>query len=116
MRISDWSSDVCSSDLPETKDRFLRPRRPAAGRIPAPAARFPGLRLNSDPRHALPARGAVAAPATIVTCSLLPNNCRLWDRAAKPARLATPAHAVPARRQGEIGPRSTERRVGKQGG
>src|SRR3546814_1673929 len=23
MRISDWSSDVCSSDLPETAERFI---------------------------------------------------------------------------------------------
>src|SRR3546814_15888825 len=28
MRISDWSSDVCSSDLPELKENNMRPNDP----------------------------------------------------------------------------------------
>src|SRR3546814_10238166 len=39
MRISDWSSDVCSSDLPDVLDRVLR------GRIPAGGARSFGQRI-----------------------------------------------------------------------
>src|SRR3546814_21154983 len=35
MRISDWSSDVCSSDLPDVLQHLL----------PAPSIRWPRLRL-----------------------------------------------------------------------
>src|SRR3546814_21155280 len=38
MRISDWSSDVCSSDLPTRRDQPSRPARGRAGR-PAPTPR-----------------------------------------------------------------------------
>src|SRR3546814_10535876 len=34
MRISDWSSDVCSSDLAVGPDRALRPRREDAVEVP----------------------------------------------------------------------------------
>src|SRR3546814_12002513 len=34
MRISDWSSDVCSSDLPALKAIFSQPIRAIAGRSP----------------------------------------------------------------------------------
>src|SRR3546814_16102631 len=34
LRISDWSSDVCSSDLPHQPDRQLRNRRPGRRRGP----------------------------------------------------------------------------------
>src|SRR3546814_3023727 len=33
MRISDWSSDVCSSDLPEQRDVAILASSPGAGRI-----------------------------------------------------------------------------------
>src|SRR3546814_19638985 len=36
MRISDWSSDVCSSDLAQTS---ARPRRPSADRLRPPPTR-----------------------------------------------------------------------------
>src|SRR3546814_2604344 len=32
MRISDWSSDVCSSDLLDTRQDWLPPGEPSAGR------------------------------------------------------------------------------------
>src|SRR3546814_9107666 len=53
MRISDWSSDVCSSDLPglRAKDHGSRPDRGRGRRVrgaaapePAGAARRPGCR------------------------------------------------------------------------
>src|SRR3546814_3407643 len=57
MRIRDWSSDVCSSDLPGRRDRRRQPRpwppadqprrlpRPAMEGI-APVAALPGFRLT----------------------------------------------------------------------
>src|SRR3546814_12758263 len=50
MRISDWSSDVCSSDLPPPR----RPPRPPARRAPArePLPRKkPWPRRSSEPRQ-----------------------------------------------------------------
>src|SRR3546814_9642060 len=43
MRISDWSSDVCSSDL-------RRPRRPAARQVPARVRAPPENRRTLMPR------------------------------------------------------------------
>src|SRR3546814_9357734 len=51
MRISDWSSDVCSSDLPE-KSRDWPPRTngPARqGACPRPGPPPPARRLNCQP-------------------------------------------------------------------
>src|SRR3546814_8389339 len=49
MRISDWSSDVCSSDLDATAHRRLRRRR-AGPRSAAGAARQrQGLRVRRQP-------------------------------------------------------------------
>src|SRR3546814_7425231 len=42
MRISDWSSDVCSSDLLPVAVRHFRPE-PLAARRPAPERRHVGL-------------------------------------------------------------------------
>src|SRR3546814_7073320 len=42
MRISDWSSDVCSSDLPRYRGTGARARRGGGGR----AARFPQRRQD----------------------------------------------------------------------
>src|SRR3546814_15637136 len=73
MRISDWSSDVCSSDLAQVHDR--RSRRPGAHRQlpPEPGAEpdgadervAPGLQaaLHPDPGIAGPARPPDRGPA-----------------------------------------------------
>src|SRR3546814_3532119 len=63
MRISDWSSDVCSSDLPPVQDRV--PGAPGVARCRGRpmAARLPGrrpLRLRPAHHRAL-ARGVSAA-------------------------------------------------------
>src|SRR3546814_3262266 len=69
MRISDWSSDVCSSDLRRTRasDRAIRAavrlRRRARLRAPAPlAARAPRVRAD-DRRLAGARRGEPAREA-----------------------------------------------------
>src|SRR3546814_16274542 len=43
MRISDWSSDVCSSDLPPVP---VPPTPPAAGQATAPAASMPDMPMD----------------------------------------------------------------------
>src|SRR3546814_2589747 len=48
MRISDWSSDVCSSDLLMTKVRLSRPSRLAS----ASAAVDSGSSISPSPRNA----------------------------------------------------------------
>src|SRR3546814_1245314 len=64
MRISDWSSDVCSSDLlfgagpgraPRSRQGFHRPRRGAHDARGKCRARLP--RARDDPDDAAPARG-----------------------------------------------------------
>src|SRR3546814_3138510 len=59
MRISDWSSDVCSSDLRERADRtqpgLYRPPGPA-GRHRARAAQAPPARARRAHRHLRRAR------------------------------------------------------------
>src|SRR3546814_5512162 len=46
MRISDWSSDVCSSDLPVGQAMEVRPKRPESSRTRAsrPRRAGPGTR------------------------------------------------------------------------
>src|SRR3546814_3090965 len=52
MRISDWSSDVCSSDLRSTASRRIREARTADGHVAGDAARRPAraavLAVNVD--------------------------------------------------------------------
>src|SRR3546814_17486932 len=56
MRISDWSSDVCSSDLPRDV-----PRLPAGAHLHRPWV--PGPRRDRRPEHASRPRGLRAALA-----------------------------------------------------
>src|SRR3546814_11270882 len=45
MRISDWSSDVCSSDLPHSRRTWLRPRKsPLRG---AASVHRPGVKVGA---------------------------------------------------------------------
>src|SRR3546814_8115610 len=50
MRISDWSSDVCSSDLavPPTRRSLARHPPLPLGEVLRPRARHPGLRQHRD--------------------------------------------------------------------
>src|SRR3546814_14509200 len=88
MRISDWSSDVCSSDLGRAHDP--PPARPAA--TPRPARPHPPVRV---PRRERPAR---------------PTPRRRDGLRALPRPGRTPR----TRRVHSDEPRSAERRVGKE--
>src|SRR3546814_4723918 len=48
MRISDWSSDVCSSDLADRPRRALRPENPPDSRACAPAFRSEERRVGKE--------------------------------------------------------------------
>src|SRR3546814_7124497 len=56
LRISDWSSDVCSSDLSQTK--------PAIGSTPASVASPALVNGNDSPASSSPRDSAAASPAT----------------------------------------------------
>src|SRR3546814_20694475 len=61
MRISDWSSDVCSSDLGDRADRCERRRR---RRGPRPRITSPAARRPAPPAlHAARVSRAAAPPA-----------------------------------------------------
>src|SRR3546814_9830313 len=55
MRISDWSSDVCSSDLRRRSDRFVRPHRAT----PSKASTYQSIR---SPNESVPACAFAIAP------------------------------------------------------
>src|SRR3546814_18047004 len=84
MRISDWSSDVCSSDLPERAD-------------------FRGARIQGG--RVAQARYAVAG----VLPGMAGGGAVLGDLVERRARTGRPAGA-----QVEMGVRSEERRVGTE--
>src|SRR3546814_16825128 len=65
MRISDWSSDVCSSDLSRSRPRADRGRRTAAGRPAArPAAPRPPCPSVRAAAAGLPPEGYGRRPAS----------------------------------------------------
>src|SRR3546814_5215742 len=66
MRISDWSSDVCSSDLRAA--RGCRPRRCCRPPVPGPRARSAGPPAAAPPRQQ---RNGVAI-GRVFACALLP--------------------------------------------
>src|SRR3546814_11582936 len=92
MRISDWSSDVCSSDLP-ARECPPRPQRLARTRKAAERPRRDGAR--GDRRGCLCRRGAAPSGA-----DRRPAAARATDRhgrGAQPSRkpaLASPQHAA----------------------
>src|SRR3546814_2306690 len=53
MRISDWSSDVCSSDLEDVDDLVLQPRGKCGDVDPDGAVRPPDSRLGVPPPFGL---------------------------------------------------------------
>src|SRR3546814_20380474 len=86
MRISDWSSDVCSSDLEHSAAiRYLPAESAAAG-------------AKSD---------TVSVPATVVTAPLTaPADIKIVTPAPDAASVMPPPPGTPVR--------SEERRVGKE--
>src|SRR3546814_12986171 len=88
MRISDWSSDVCSSDLPAF-----------AGTQPFPTEDSPAAYSTVNPVH-FAAKAYLSAASAMILSVGLPDPC--------PAR-------VSIRIRFGLGPmRSEERRVGKE--
>src|SRR3546814_7495561 len=73
MRISDWSSDVCSSDLGATRARWRRP----TGSQPALCASSEGPHRPSGSGRSTPPSDRRAAPA----------RCRAASRAGRPTSL-----------------------------
>src|SRR3546814_3381838 len=53
MRISDWSSDVCSSDLPQVAPKGRSCKRPAGAPSGCDSAGAPSRRPLRRPGHAL---------------------------------------------------------------
>src|SRR3546814_15105072 len=98
MRISDWSSDVCSSDL-AARDAD---RLPAA--LCAPGG--PGALADEPARSRAGAGRALRATARL---------CRRTPSAAVAPRRLSPAGPADAGR-GDAAVRSEERRVGKESG
>src|SRR3546814_16583837 len=118
MRISDWSSDVCSSDLLRTLSRRGAEVEPARREGPT-AARGPG-----DPRGGRGANRSHPPPARPST-GVHPRRPREAS-GTRPARPKALAATPPARRQSPPalpgfslrakGQRQEEHRVGKEGG
>src|SRR3546814_14205046 len=94
MRISDWSSDVCSSDLPAV---------PPPPPRPAHHARRPGVRAGGS---------GVAAGAASASCVL--RDARPGDAPAVLLRLRSIFDGVKKEPSGEEPARSEERRAGKE--
>src|SRR3546814_20860996 len=105
MRISDWSSDVCSSDLAREAGKALRKR---LRELEAEATRLTGQRDAIDAAMSDPAR----APAHLAAQSmgeLMKRRATIQERIdAAEADWLTASEAL----EGE---RSEERRVGKEG-
>src|SRR3546814_14385402 len=79
MRISDWSSDVCSSDLARFKDRH---RRAAARRIPVDDRRQLVVRVDASERG-----GQLVAVEDVVGQDMIGRADLLeQDRALMPVR------------------------------
>src|SRR3546814_17938198 len=84
MRISDWSSDVCSSDL---------------------AVPTPGLECGGLPAHIHHPTGSAATGATLSEA----DGVNAWRTAPRPTASPDGSGATPGRTS-----RSEERRVGKE--
>src|SRR3546814_12026487 len=134
MRISDWSSDVCSSDLPPDgrrpgackEDQRHPPRRIwrlcAADQLPdrPPRHRAPALHAGTDARRtddAQPDRGAgrdleptrPGAAETGLTAAQVPQHVRILALSTQPPPLTLPPYPSISLRPSPL--RSEERRL-----
>src|SRR3546814_1768553 len=94
MRISDWSSDVCSSDLGARRPRRLHPRRTGQGRDDLARVRRVPHRLGAQ------------TPLGV----LLPADHREGQRRVPRARGAQPTWRLERRRQLAVRLRARRRR------
>src|SRR3546814_8901643 len=96
MRISDWSSDVCSSDL---AGRPARQNAPADGRAAGPwCRRARGVRKAASGVARLPATGS-QSDRTSARCGQ-PNAQEYRSLARRPERAAPPLSGSRAGRRG----------------
>src|SRR3546814_18644223 len=104
MRISDWSSDVCSSDLP----LFRRNRRCVVGqRMRQAGQHFPGADLPEAATHAIPVGNDGGGPFAVGLARLLLHQC-LADILPMGGGKALPDDAVRIGATLEIAVRITE--------
>src|SRR3546814_15373407 len=105
MRISDWSSDVCSSDLDRSRERGgwpvvevadRRDEEPGHGGLFSPAL-VSLLRSDARVLCVLNRTGR----ARLLYCA---SSAALAHSTACSAGVATPAHALPCRRRGATPP------------
>src|SRR3546814_13159387 len=110
MRISDWSSDVCSSDLQKGAQRAESERRPATDEIEVPLHAATGLAeimIRASPAHVLCA-ALDCFVATLLAMTGLFNTSSLRAQRSNPERHKETADRI------SPPPRSEERRVGKE--
>src|SRR3546814_18545260 len=105
MRISDWSSDVCSSDLPARSDRHRHAHRPAR---PRPLAGAAARRCAGRPPSQGRTEPVVPQPPRLRAADALPYlrpsppvpelprlDGRTPPRPPPPLPPSTPSHAAP---------------------
>src|SRR3546814_9499471 len=112
MRMSDWSSDVCSSDLPTRTAREALARWPPTSTLPASTACLARLRVRKN-RAAQSQMSSLAVP--VLTCvhdSASLQFARILARVAVKKRL----HQVSASRRDDARGRGRRKRKRLPGG
>src|SRR3546814_14744571 len=107
MRISDWSSDVCSSDLQSVRLPVAEPRHKARGVSLLAAFRRPGILLLLPLLLALAARMLVAPGWMIESDAGGSTTVRICSDPANPGGTMT----LPLEKAGTIGRASCSERV-----
>src|SRR3546814_12735596 len=123
MRISDWSSDVCSSDLRETVRSGKFRRKPAAGRYHGLEHRIALHQSVAQPMRDQPTfveqymhvqRAARIEMPDFIRCNAMPRRIRVSiQQIVNSGRRA--ARAPPLRAHDRLPARPEERRVGTEG-
>src|SRR3546814_11377839 len=111
MRISDWSSDVCSSDLPATRQIHL----PLAQADPRPQGARGADRLLAGSVADQGRDSRTLSVERLFRRQLLWVACRLAPLFQPPARKTRPRAGGAACGMGQGALRSEERRLGKEG-
>src|SRR3546814_11812378 len=111
MRISDWSSDVCSSDLMGVAEPAHREDRSRRDQRQAASAAEVGVEPRDAPRVGGPLDGKGRAVEMLFGPSLA---CDVADDHGTPVPGMAVVVVVAVEEQRAIGERSEERRVGKE--
>src|SRR3546814_13022101 len=113
MRISDWSSDVCSSDLLADGERFVREVALSLARLMAYKDEYEVARLYADPKFMQRMREQFSGDFTL-RFNLAPPMLPGRDASGRPKKRSFGAWMLPAFRMLAGLKRSEERRVGKE--